>query len=561
MQEIAVAHCNCYDRGRSRGRLFALLLCLAMPVLNANAATEDTLDRVLRGEFALQSGDGAKASREYLEASQKSDDPALARRAAEIALVAHENAYAAQAIARWRQLDPKSEDLQSAEAVLALRSGDRAGARRELLAMLGPDGNGWKRAFGALSSATDSATSAQVAGDLLREGRWPQDIGVWLAFGELSQRLGDPALTRRIAGDLVRRFPAEPHVWLLEAERLREQNDPDGARRAIEHALVLAPRDADVRNAAAGGYALLGDRRTAAATLAVGTQDDRSYISRAGYLAEADDRDGLAKLYAEVKALADKPDAARGLLLGQLAEYLQRFDEALAWYRGLPAGPQHDAAQSRIAIVLDARGDLDGAIKTLREVQHDDGADGDAQRDSFQIEAELLAKHQRKDEALAAYGRGLAIYDGEPGLLYGRALLLEGMDRVTEAEADLSSIIKTQPDNAEALNALGYTLADRTQRYAEAQVLIERALRLQPDSPAILDSLGWVQHRLGRDAEALRNLRRAFSLQKDAEIAAHLGEVLWLGGDKTGARTVWEQGLSIDKDNRALQRTVQTYKP
>ena len=116
-------------------------------------------------------------------------------------------------------------------------------------------------------------------------------------------------------------------------------------------------------------------------------------------------------------------------------------------------------------------------------------------------------------------------------------------------------------NNAEALNALGYTLADRTDRYAEAQVLIEKALRLQPDSPAFLDSLGWVQHRLGRDVEALRNLRRAFSLLKDPEIAAHLGEVMWLHGDKDGARAVWKEGLALDKDNRALRRVVQTYRP
>jgi tetratricopeptide (TPR) repeat protein len=555
------AYCNRCGRGRSWRRLGALLLALALPCLHANAATEDALASALKGEFALQSGEGAAAARQYLEAAQKSDDAALAERAAEVALVAHENALAAQALARWRQLDPKSEDLASADAVLALRIGDRANARRELLAILGPDGKGWKRTVRVFSSATDSATSAQVAGDLLRQGRWPTDISAWLAFGALSQRLGDPALTRQIVGEVVRRFPNDPHVWLLEAERLREQNDEVAARRAIERALSLNDGDADVRSAAAAGYALLGDRKAAAATLAAGPQDDRSYIARAGYLAEIDDADGLAKLYDEVKAQSSAPGAARGLLLGQLAEYLKHLDEALAWYRGLPEGPQRDTAQSRIAIVLDARGDLDGALKVLRELQHDDGADGDAQRDSFQVEAELLTKHQRKDEALAAYGRGLAIYDAEPGLLYGRALLLEGMDRIAEAEADLRSIIKTQPENADALNALGYTLADRTQRYAEAQVLIERALRLQPDSPAILDSLGWVQHRLGRDAEALRNLRRAFALQKDAEIAAHLGEVLWLQGDKDGARVVWKQGMAIDKDNRALLRTVQTYKP
>ena len=543
---------------RYRAALCVLSLVFGM---QSHAATEDALGPALQGEFALQSGDGASAAQEYLEAAQKSDDPALAQRATEVALVAHEYVLATRALARWRQLDPNSDDLASADAVLALRKGERANARRDLLAMLGAHGEGWKRVIRILSLATDSATSAKVANDLLEQGHWPQDIPAWLAFGALSQRLGDPALTRRIVGDVVRRFPTDPHVWLLESERLREQGDPAAARHAVEHALVLDAGDANVRSAAAAELALLKDRKAAAAVLAKGPQDNGSYIARAAYLAEADDSDGLARLYAEVKMQVAAPDAARRLLLGQLAEYLKRDDDALSWYRGLTSGAQHDQAQNRIAIVLDTRGDLNGALRALRDLQHDDGADGDAQRDSFQIEADLLARHQRKDDALATYGRGLAIFEGEPGLMYGRALLLEGMDRVAEAEADLRSIVELQPNNAEALNALGYTLADRTQRYAEAQVLIERALRLQPDSPAILDSLGWVQHRLGRDAEALRNLRRAFALQKDAEIAAHLGEVLWLGGDRNAARAVWKQGVAIDKDNRALQGVMQTYHP
>lgn len=545
-----------------RVALCAMALLMSM---QSRAATEDALSPVLQGEFALQSGDGTLAAQKYLEAALKTDDPVLAQRATQVALQAHANALAERALARWRTLDPKSGDLAAAEALLALRKGDHAAARRDLLAMLGPLGDGWKRTIRVLALATDSATSAQVANDLFEQGHWPQHIGAWLAFGELSTRLGDPALTRRIVSDLVRRFPNEPHVWLLEAERLREQGDPIAARQAVERASTLGAGDTNVRSAVAAELSMLKDRKAAAAALAKGPQDDASYIARAAYLAEADDDDGLARLYAEVSAQQPAPatsmTASRRLLLGQLAEYLKHDEDALTWYRSIPSGVAHDQAQNRIAVVLDTRGDLDGALRILRDLQHDDGADGDAQRDSFQTEADLLAKHQRKDDALASYGRGLAIFDGEPGLMYGRALLLEGMDRVAEAESDLRSIVELQPNNAEALNALGYTLADRTQRYAEAQVLIERALRLQPDSPAILDSLGWVQHRLGRDAEALRNLRRAFALQKDAEIAAHLGEVLWLGGDKDGARVVWKQGLAIDKDNRAIQRVVQAYHP
>ncbi len=563
------------DSFAARFRAVIWMLVLLLGVL-AYATTEDALNPVLQGEFALQAGDGALAAQKYLEAALKTDDPALARRAAEIALLAHADPLATQALQRWRQLDPRSPDLASDDALLALRKGDRATARRDLLAIMAAPDDGWKRAFRVLASATDNATSAQVAGDLLEQAHWPQDMDAWLAFGALSQRLGDPALTRRIVGEVVRRFPNEPRAWLLESARLREQGDPVAARRAVERALNLGGGNDAVRTAAATELAALKDPKAAAAVLASGPQDDISYITRAAYLAQADDHKGLAELYAEVsiqqKQTQQNPvsqktaqpsslDPARRLLLGQLAEYLKHDDEALAWYRGVPRGAAHDAAQNRIAVMLASRDDVAGALAVLRAQQHDDAADGEAQRDSFQIEADLLSRHGSRDEALAVYGRGLAFYDGDPELLYGRALLLENMDRIADAELDLRAIVAADPDNAEALNALGYTLADRTQRYAEAQALIEKALRLQPDSAAFLDSLGWVQHRLGRDAEALRNLRRAFALQQDAEIAAHLGEVLWLGGDKATARMVWNQGLAIDKDNDALRRMLRIYHP
>ena len=539
---------------------FQIAICTLLLIsMHAHATTEDALGLTLQGEFALQSGDGALAARKYVEAAQKIDDAVLAQRAVDIALLAHEDALATRALQRWRRLDPKSAELASADALIALRTGDRATARRDLLAMLDSGDDGGKRAIRVLALATDSATSAQVAGDLLERGHLPKDIDAWLAFGSLSQRLGDPALTQRIVGEVVHRFPNEPRAWLLESARLREQGDAVAAHRAVARALS-GTRDAKVRSAAAAELAMLNDPKAAAAALAEGPQDDSSYIARAAYLAQADDNPGLARLYVEVKA-TPPPTATRQLLLGQLAEYLKRDDEALAWYRSVPNGAVRGEAQNRIAVVLDNQGDLAGALVYLRAMQHDPNADDDSQHDSYQIEADLLAKHQRNVEALATYGRGLAFFDADPGLLYGRALLLEGMNRVVEAESDLRNIVESQPDNAEALNALGYTLADRTQRYAEAQGLIERALRLKPDSPAILDSLGWVQHRLGRDAEALRNLRRAFALQKDAEIAAHLGEVLWLGGDKDGARAVWNQGLALDKDNRAIQRVMQAYHP
>ena len=551
--------------------LFCKTLCLLVlsilsgTVLAANAeGPNNALGPTLEGEFALQNGDYPRAAERYLQATRLSTDPALAQRATEIAVLTHQDALAARALQRWRKLSPHSADSTRVGTVLALRRGDRDQARDALLTMLAGGGDGWKNVIRSLAAAANTPTAPLVAGDLLERGHWPPDIGAWLAFGGLAERLGDPALTKRIVADVIRRFPDDPRAWLLESARLREQGDAVGARHAIERALASPHGDSGLRTAAAGELELLADPKAAAAALAHGPQNVATYTSRAALLARADDRAGLLSLYLEIKAAAPgavKAEGDRPLLLGQLAEYLKRDDEALAWYREVPRGKSHGEAISRSAMVLDRQGKADQALALLHTLQQDQNESADAQRASYQFEAQLLAGHKRYDAALSAYARGLGVFDADPDLLYGRAGLLEQMDRVADSEADLRGILQIDPDNAEVLNALGYTLADRTQRYREAQGYIEKALLLQPDTPAFLDSLGWVQHHLGLDADAVRNLRRAFALQKDAEIAAHLGEVLWLEGDKDGARGIWKQGQALDKDNRALKRVIDTYKP
>jgi tetratricopeptide (TPR) repeat protein len=158
---------------------------------------------------------------------------------------------------------------------------------------------------------------------------------------------------------------------------------------------------------------------------------------------------------------------------------------------------------------------------------------------------------------LDAYARGLAAYPDEPELLYARGLMWERRDDIARAEADLRRILVADPENIAALNALGYTLADRTDRFDEALQLIDRARVADPDNPAIIDSHGWVLYRLGRNDEALAELRRAFAMQKDAEIGAHLGEVLWVTGSKDEARKYFEEARKLDPDNRSLKRALE----
>jgi len=157
--------------------------------------------------------------------------------------------------------------------------------------------------------------------------------------------------------------------------------------------------------------------------------------------------------------------------------------------------------------------------------------------------------------------KGLRRFPDNHDLLYARALTAERLDKIDVHEADLRKIIKADPKNANALNALGYTLADRTTRYKEAFDLIEQALALKPDDPYIMDSMGWVHYRLGNLAEAKKYLKAALDKRNDAEISAHLGEVLWMMGDRTGAESVWKHALQDTPDNESLLGVIKKFKP
>ena len=174
-------------------------------------------------------------------------------------------------------------------------------------------------------------------------------------------------------------------------------------------------------------------------------------------------------------------------------------------------------------------------------------------------EGEILRNAKMQQEAFDLYNEGLARLPGNIAILYARALTAEKIDRVDIALADLEKIISVDPNNAQALNALGYTMVDKTERIAEGLKLIEKAYQLQPDDAAILDSMGWANYRLGNHKQALEYLRQAFGKLKDAEIAAHLGEVLWVMGDHDEAKTVWNEALRETPSHKLLLDVIKRF--
>ncbi len=544
-------------------------LCLAVALLSAPPVTgfarvpalpaEDVMSSTLAGEFAYQAGQTAEAAHWYLKAAQASEgDIGLAARATYMALRANDTEGAGMALALWRKRAPDSLAMRSSAAMLDLRKGDERRARRELERLLRtPDPQAWRFTLVAVvNDGRNLPQSAELLGKLVDSGAIPDRIEAWQEFGRLALNLDRADLAKRIVDQMIRRFPQDPQVALLQAAQLQRAGKPAQARQILDGLAPKVGGDVRLRGLLALAYEASGDGVAAATVLASGPQDIGSYGLRASILARLDDKSALARVHDQLRADTAQPDQERRLLLGKIAEFLANRDEALDWYRSVVEEPQRTEARLRTASVLYDLGRRDEAWAETRKLQEDGLVDDEARRDAYLLEAELRQKAGDDAGELDAYARGLAAYPDDSRLLYSRALAWERRDDVARAEADLRTVLVANPNDAAALNALGYTLADRTTRYQEALELLDRARNAAPDNPAILDSYGWVLYRLGRGEEALPYLRRAGMLMKDPEVAAHLGEVLWVQGYKDEARKYLEEAMKLDPDNRSLKRVL-----
>jgi len=530
---------------------------IAHPAVAPVAADSDLMAMLLTAQFALQNSDLDTGAKGYASAAELSNDPDIAEEATRLGLTIRNWPLAKQSLARWQTLAPKDPGVLQARAWIALGEGrtDDAFTDLDALAARG-DEQGWRLIAQTLLGAEDKAAAAKLLERVATPAHLSDKESSWIAVSQLAFKLGDKTSAKRIADGAVQRFHgSDGYAW--SARLAIDSGDKPLARTLYGEALKRDPKSVRLR----GGYAALladaGDNAGAARALAQGPQDDVTYAARAAYAARGDDKTALTALYRELDNDKSARTGSRLFLLGQVAELLEKREDALAWYREIGEDDEHwFDAQTREAVVLDQLGRTDQALEFLRELQAQTGEDSTQLGNVFMLEADLLARKGRLDEARAVYGRALETLPDDPRLLYARALFSAEHEDVASAESDLRRVIELKPDDAEALNALGYTLADRTDRRAEALALIERAYKLKPDEPAIIDSLGWIRYRMGDLDASLKDLRRAYEKQADPEIAAHLGEVLWVRGDRDEARRVWEQGRKKDAKNKALLETI-----
>jgi tetratricopeptide (TPR) repeat protein len=244
--------------------------------------------------------------------------------------------------------------------------------------------------------------------------------------------------------------------------------------------------------------------------------------------------------------------------LGQLKEAKENEEEAIAHYREVKGGEYQFAARLRVAYLLSKRGKLDEAVAYLRQTQ---AADNQQRVQQTLIEAQLLREAQRSEEAYQVLQQGLAKLPNHPDLLYEAAMLADKIGKLDVFEQLMRKLIQIKPDHAHAYNALGYRLLELSERVPEAVKLVEKALQLAPDDAAIMDSVGWGYYRSGKLEESVQLLRRALAGNPDPEVAAHLGEVLWVRGDREEAQKTWQDSLKANPGNALLQAVMKRFMP
>ena len=527
----------------------------------APATDPDVMYHVMAGEVQGHAGDFEKSSAEYLAAALESEDPAIARRATQVAISSESWLYASMAADRWVLLQPDSLDARQTAIQVMLLNGDYVAAEyqmSELLDIMGDEqSRAWSIITAQLANAGDPERAGNILAHLISTHEAAGNADALFARSQLAARSGDMQDAFALAEQALETEPgrAELHAW---AGRLAVNlRFDDVAFARYERANQLKPHDRTIASA----YAELlrrKDRLDEALRVLENLPDSPEVrFGRVGFALSSD-------LVGEAEAIyrgfytRSYPDARTAAFqAARAAEMLGYDQEAIDWYAQVKSGDRALVAVLRRAVLMAENDDLEGARNLLAQTRV--RRDPSVQLETYLTESQILTQAGQGEEAWQALTQALAVMPGHPDVLYGRALLSVELGRIDEAEQDLRQILEEDPRNAAVLNALGYTLADLTDRLDEAEQLIRAALDLQPEEASILDSMGWVAYRQGRHEEALAYLEQAWIRDNNPEIAAHLGEVLWVLGRKEDAKSAWRLGLERGPDDPVLKATISRF--
>ncbi len=527
-------------------------------VTSSAAATEESTRRseamyqILVGEFIGRSGDYKSAADHYATASTLVNDLEVAEHAAKVALYARDYEAAERAVNRWVALDPGSAEASELAAVVALNKGDVNKAFTMLSSVI--DNNPEEPAYQTVEKVIYSGKEVESQLSLAKMIRLKyidsviaQRIYARLAFrnSQLPQALA--ATEKALSLD-----PSDERTLRLQSQILLAAGQSDIALDKMRGMVTQSPDDVELRLEYARMLVQAKEYERALSEYNLILQqqpEDASVIYTAAILEyELGNQQNAIAYFTKLSSTESHANEAN-YYLGRLFE--EQPDQAINYFSAVNGGEYYLESQVRVADLLARMGKRDQARAHLTRIRNSQNNDALKVR-LYMAETRLLREQERYQDALTVFDEALESYPQNIDLLYSRAMTGQQAGDLYILERDLKQVIEQEPDNAMALNALGYTLADQTDRFDEAHELIEKALSLSPEDPAILDSMGWVLYRKGDLAGAEKYLSRAFTKMTDAEVAGHLATVLIEMGNQGQARETLRKALIDDPENTVL---------
>lgn len=554
--------------------LFCLAGCAAAPEKSPEAENESARQEILAGgginhnsvideevlyllmaaELAGQRNQYYLAMDAYLQAAKRVEDPRIAERAVKIGLFLKDEKRTQEALEVWLAKDGKNLGARKFAVLLAIKNADRNLALEHLNAMLADDPAGFENGMLEMLKVFEKEGRAQFTFDVLEDlsRQHPDQAGVFFVQAILASMLPDNGLAQTKIDRVLQIQPDWNKAIIFQAQLAGRSGDLPKARKYLEKAVKQAPEDTQLR------------KMLLEVLVNTGAYDDAIHLCQAVLDEKPDDGDSLfsiALIYLQqnqfdkaenyLEKLSNNPDwdQQAHFYLGKIEVERHHTDKALSWFDKVKSGNYaFDANLAAVSLLMNQKrfDEAEHRIKRM-ESKHPE-----QKLRIMLVKAELYNQMGKYREAFDVLTQANKDAPDNRDILYARALVAERIDKLDVLEADLLKILQAKPDDVGALNALGYTLADKTTRYDEAEKYLDQALKLQPDEAVIIDSYGWLQFKRGKPALALEYLRKAYAKDPENEIAAHVAEVLWSMGNVREAKEVFENAFKKSPEDEFL---------
>ncbi len=518
----------------------------------------EVLYLLLSAEIAAQRGRYDVTLVNYLNAAKQSRDKGVIERAMRIAQSLNGDNAQQQLASLWLEVDPDNLQAHRVSAIQAIRSNELQSAlnHMERIMDLGGDAD-----FDSLAAMAGNLPPEQQE-ELLNlyeqmAERHPETPELNYSIALMLKVTGKPRMALERVDALLQDEPHFQPATILKGDLLYQVGE---RREALDFLLVNTRRFPTNRQMGTlYGRMLIGEGELQAA------QDEFNRLMQ-----RFPNTPGLRLSHALVALENGQTDLARQDLtrliqqghhtseahyyLGRIADEEDKPRQAIGYYRSVEEGNYYFPALARASALLAEQGELDTALADIRQLRE---ANPNQAENFWLLEVNLLIDQEQEKAAADAATEALVSFPDNIRIRYARAMLFDSMGSAEQAEEDLRQIVEEEPENAVALNALGYILTTQRERLDEAQTYIERALALDPENPAILDSMGWVLYLQGQQREALAYLSEAWAAYPDPEVSAHYGEALWSTGARDQARIIWKEGIDADPDHPILIETIE----